>query len=128
MEWPVLHLPLFPCFPFETLSEGTTLITSVIVNVKVKVIVLVLVIVIVNVRVNVFVFVIVIVKVNVNVRVIVFVFVFVLVKVIVKVNVSILSRAYKKFFPEKNATLPPPLCLWGLRRWHYGGISGIFKR
>ena len=58
MEWPVLHLPLFPCFPFETLSEGTTLITSVIVNVKVKVIVLVF----VNVRV--------IVKVNVNVRVI----------------------------------------------------------
>ena len=39
-----------------------------------------------------------------------------------------ITRTYKKFFPEKNATLPLALCLWGLRRWHYGGISGIFGR
>ena len=39
-----------------------------------------------------------------------------------------LTRAYKKFFLEKNATLPLALCLWGFARWHYGGISGIFGR
>ena len=39
------------------------------------------------------------------------------------------SRAHiKSFFSKKNATLPLALCLWGLRRWHYGGISGIFGR
>ena len=53
MEWPVLHLPLFPRFPFETLSEGTTLITSVLVFVIVKVFVFVIVIVKVKVIVNV---------------------------------------------------------------------------
>ena len=40
----------------------------------------------------------------------------------------ILTRAHKTFFLEKNATLPLALCLWWLRRWHYGGISGIFGR
>jgi len=31
-------------------------------------------------------------------------------------------------FIEKNATLPLGLCLSGFARWHYGGISGIFRR
>ena len=42
---------------------------------------------------------------------------------------SIHARARTEiFFSKKNATLPLALCLWGLRRWHYGGISGIFGR
>ena len=39
-----------------------------------------------------------------------------------------LSRAYKKFFSKRNATLSLALCLSGLRQWHYGVISGIFGR
>ena len=49
--------------------------------------------------------------VKVFVRVFVRVFVFVIVIVKVTVNVGVIAHAYKKFFPEKNATLPLALCL-----------------
>ena len=40
--------------------------------------------------------------------------------------VIVLARVCESFFAKKNVTLPLAQCLSVFRRWHYGGISGIF--